>query len=62
MTPRDIYMRHTGKDGKSYVHEHRVWDAERFIASQQDAAAKEGGKAKAEQITHEQYLAERAPK
>lgn len=68
---RDIYMRHTAADGKSYVQEHRVWCAERFIASQHAAAAKlnadacsanpsQSALAKAEQITEEQYRKERA--
>lgn len=59
LAARDIYMRHTTKDGNSYVFEHRVWDADRFLAAQSDAARQLGGKAKAEQITREQYLAER---
>jgi len=67
MTTRDIWMRHTGVDGKSYVAEHRVWDADRFVASQQQAAAdlnarqKQGQPrlAKAEQITEEQYRKEK---
>lgn len=67
ITTRDIWMRHTNVDGKSYVAEHRVWDADRFVASQQRAAAnlnadQKPGRprlAKAEQITEEQYLKER---
>lgn len=59
MNSRDIYMRHTGKDGNSYVQSHRVWDAERFILSQEESAKREGGRAKAEQITEEQYLKEK---
>lgn len=67
MSARDIYMRHTSPEGNSYVMEHRVWDAQRFIASCEAAALsvnekQEAGKprkAKAEQITREQYLAER---
>lgn len=64
---RDFWLRHTDTDGKSYVREHRVWDGELFLASQQDAARNlnEGQKpgksrlAKVEQITQEQYLKER---
>lgn len=56
---RDIYMRHTDKKGNTYVQEHRVWDAERFLAARAADAAKEGGKARAEQITEEQYRTER---
>ncbi len=65
---RDIYMRHTDTEGRSYVNEHRVWDAKKFVNSQAKAAAdlnanvKGDGKrlAKAEQITKAVYLAERA--
>lgn len=56
MIGRDIYMRHTDKDGKSYVQEHRVWNADRFVEAQLDEALKLGGKAMVQQITHEQYL------
>lgn len=67
MTTRDIWIRHTGVDGRAYVAEHRVWDAERFMAFLQKAAAdlnakQEPGqprKAKAEQITEEQYRKEK---
>ncbi len=64
---RDIYLRHTAVDGKSYVAEHRVWDAERYIAAHQKATAdvnakQDAGKprkAAIEQITEEQYRSER---
>lgn len=56
---RDIYLRHTDKDGKSYVQQHRVWDADRFITSQMEAALKVGGKAMVQQLTREQYATER---
>lgn len=67
---RDVYLRHTGVDGNSYVQDHRAWDAERLVAARQrDAEAAnaraEAGKprlAKVEQITQEQYLAERRAK
>lgn len=67
ITTRDIWMRHTDVAGKSYVAEHRVWDAQLFAASQQKAAAnlnadqKKGQPrlAKAEQITEEQYRKEK---
>lgn len=67
MTTRDIWMRHTDVSGKSYVAEHRVWDAGRFVAAQQRAAADLNAKqkndqprlAKAEQITEEQYRKEK---
>ncbi len=68
---RDIFLRHTATNGKSFVQTHRVWDADRFIAGQQQAAANlnrdatnQGAKpaaclAKVEQITEEQYRNER---
>jgi hypothetical protein len=67
MVCREVWIRHTSTDGQSHVFEHRVWDAERFIASQQAAAqklnadVKGDGKrlANAEQITRNQYLTER---
>lgn len=60
MHARDIYMRHTDKSGQSYVQEHRVWDAEKFVLSQQAAATKEGGSA--QQVTQEIYITERKRK
>jgi hypothetical protein len=67
LTGRDIYLRHTNTGGASWVCEHRVWDAEKFIASQAAAAvalnAEVKGeaprRARVEQITREQYLNER---
>jgi hypothetical protein len=59
---RDIYMRHTDKDGNCYVQEHRAWDADLFITSQMEAALKVGGKSLVQQITKDQYLKERAAK
>jgi hypothetical protein len=67
ITCRDIYIRHTDTNGNAAVRCHRVWDAKRFIDSQQREAAAsnhgadEGAKrlAKAEQITEEQYRKER---
>jgi hypothetical protein len=56
---RDIYLRHTDKNGKSYVQQHRVWDAGRFVAAQLAAAVNEGGKAFVQQITEDQYRKER---
>lgn len=65
---RDIYLRHTAGDGSTSVREHRVWDAERFLASQQAEAARLASKARdedepaayaVEQITQEQYHHER---
>lgn len=67
LVSRDIYLRHTDADGKSRVVEHRVWDADRFIASQEEAARKVNAEQKGDaprraavqQITHDQYLKER---
>lgn len=65
---RDIYLRHTAGDGSTSVREHRVWDAERFIAAQKSEAAKLADEARkenkpaafeVEQITQEQYHHER---
>lgn len=35
---RDAYIRTTRHDGRSTVTQHRVWDAERFLAAQQREA------------------------
>lgn len=67
---RDLYMRHTDTNGHSYVTEHRVHDAERFVAAREAEAKKlnaevKGGaprKAAVQQITKEQYLKERKAK
>lgn len=75
VTARDIYVRHTGTDGNSFVQEHRVWShpetdgAERFLAARlrdaqkantEAANAKAPALAKVERITREQYLQERS--
>ncbi|MFA5386836.1 MAG: hypothetical protein WC322_00360 [Candidatus Paceibacterota bacterium] len=57
---RDVYARHTSKEGNSYVALHRVWSADRFFKARAADAAKEGGKARCEQITQEQFAKERA--
>ena len=70
LTGRDIHLRHTDTQGKSFVQEHRVWDADRFIAAQQEAAQKLNADqkpgaprlAKVEQITVDQYRTERTAK
>ena len=31
MHAQDLYLRHTAGDGKSYIAEHRVYDAELFL-------------------------------
>lgn len=65
---RDVFLRHTGGDGNSYVQQHRCWDAEHFVAIRVgeavDAAEKarrEGqpAKHKVEVISEEQYRKER---
>lgn len=64
---RDLYLRHTSADGKSHVMQHRVWDADLFIASQEQAVGKVNAdqkgdaprKAAVQQITKDQYLKER---
>lgn len=57
---RDVYARHTSKDGESYVATHRVWNSERFFAARAAEAEKVGGKARCEQITKEQFDKEHA--
>ena len=65
---RDVYLRHTAGDGSTTVREHRVWDADRFIAAQREEAARLAAKARdedepaahaVEQITEDQYRNER---
>lgn len=71
LVSRDLWMRYTTISGESYVVEHRVWDADRFVeeqkrshdkvnAQQAEKTGKPCSTAKAEQITQEQYLAEKA--
>jgi hypothetical protein len=73
---QDLYVRYTDPDGHQHVAEHRVWDAERFMAARlkdadgQNANARRDatyphlfvGKATAERITLSQFRAARAPK
>lgn len=68
MNGRDVYLRHTGTDGKVHVSQHRTWDAELFVAAQQRAAEKlnaeaiakgEPSKARVDQITDDQFKKER---
>lgn len=64
---RDLYLKRTACDGKSVIEEHRVWDADRFLTSQRKQAEKlnadqkegEPQHAAIQQVTREQYLAER---
>lgn len=64
--PRTIWMRFTSNDGSAHVSEHVVWNKDLFLSRKADDAAAERarpdagkGLAKAEQITEEQYKAER---
>lgn len=64
--PRTIWMRFTSNDGSKHVSEHVVWDKDRFLAARANDAALERDRpdagrrlANAEQITEEQYKAER---
>ncbi|CDN87375.1 hypothetical protein BN948_01797 [Hydrogenophaga intermedia] len=67
LTTREVYARHTGVAGGSYVQAHLVWDADKFFAARaRDAenmnshqAKGDPRLAKCEQITHDQYLTER---
>lgn len=67
MIGRDIFVRHTNTDGKSFVQCHRVWDVGLFMmartaeASKLNAEVKGDGKrcAKCEQITEDQYRKEK---
>jgi hypothetical protein len=56
---RDVFARHTDKDGNTYVEQHRVWDADLFFNAHRAHAAREGGKADIQQITEDQYRKER---
>ncbi|AVQ84261.1 hypothetical protein [Variovorax sp. PMC12] len=56
---RDVFARHTDKDGNVHVSQHLVWDSDRFFTARRADAAKEGGKADIQQITAEQYRKER---
>ena len=55
----DMHLRHTDKDGKAWVQCHRVWDGERFVKAQLEAAARVGGHSAVHIITEEQYRKER---
>ena len=41
---RDIWVKYTDKNGKSFVKDHCCWDVGLFLEAQQKQAAKEGGK------------------
>lgn len=57
--PESVYVRHTDKDGRSFVEEHRVWNRAIFMQARARDAAKVGGEAKVELLTEEQYRKER---
>lgn len=48
MEARDIYIKTTTAKGKSVITQHRVWNAELFLKSQQEAGRKAGEKDKSE--------------
>lgn len=56
----DFYARYTDKAGNVTVQQHRVHDKDAFITARTAEYAKEGGKAKFEQITDEEYRKARA--
>lgn len=65
---KDVFLRHTGADGNSFVQQHRCWDAEHFVAirtaeaheAAEKARAKgEPAKHKVEVISEDQYRKER---
>lgn len=43
MNASTIYMRHVDKEGNVALREHRVWDRELFVQTQDDDARKENG-------------------
>lgn len=69
MSGRDVYMRTTTADGKTYVTSHRCWDADLFETARSAEASKQAleplakglppGKNKAVRITEDQFIAER---
>lgn len=67
MVARDLYLRHTGTDGKSFVQCHRVWDADLFLTTKAHEADEANAKvrdgkprfATVEVITRDEYLAAR---
>lgn len=66
---RDVFLRNTDVDGKSYVSQHRCWDAEIFVMARQTEASalalepvakgKPPGKNKVTRITEDQFHKER---
>lgn len=56
---RTLWVRHTDKDGKSYVQEHRAWDPVLFFACLGKGAREAGGQSQVAQISEAQYVAER---
>lgn len=65
---KDVFLRHTGGEGKSFVQMYRCWDAEHFVAIRTAEAHEAAAKARAkgepcahavEVITEAQYRKER---
>jgi hypothetical protein len=67
MECRDIYLRHTGTDGTSFVQLHRVWDGSLFLTARVNEAQQANAKVKGDAprlaavkvITREDYLTAR---
>lgn len=57
-----IYLKRHDKEGRVTFTEHTMWDEKLFISTRHAEAVKEGGKAKAEQITREDYRHGVAPR
>lgn len=57
-----MHLRHTDGNGHTSVICHRVWDGDKFLAAQQDAAFQEAIKAKerGEPFRHEVELVDKA--
>ncbi len=70
MAGRDLYLKHTSTDGQSAVRCHRVWDADKFLLTQQGDAHKANAEVKGaaprlaavELSTRDQYNASRSPR
>lgn len=73
MNCREIWIRYTDPAGQNFVQEHRVWDADRFLAARHVDAEAANAKARKEnpaapavatieQLTHAQYVAARGPR
>lgn len=56
----DFFARYTAKNGDVTVQHHRVHDKVAFISARTAEYSKEGGKAKFEQITEDEYKKSKA--